>query len=107
MIVYQSPCLLESDVMKLRAVDPRLTASIEEKHLAEAGIDMSRYLRDVIVLNRKDAVGIASRLSGGDLDGDIGVVVWDEDLVNDMPDENLDPPSQEDELFTSKILIGE
>lgn len=96
-VLFQSPCLLDSDVLKLVAVDPHASASAEIRSKAEASLNMAMYLRDVIVLNRKDHISVANRLSGGDLDGDIGVATWEPLIIDFVPTKNADPPTAEEE----------
>lgn len=64
-LVARSPAHLPSDIQKVRAVfKPEL-----------------RLYRDVIVFPSKGSVSLASKLSGGDYDGDKAWVCWDPDIV--------------------------
>lgn len=64
-LVARSPAHLPSDIQKVRAVfKPEL-----------------RLYRDVIVFPSNGSVSLASKLSGGDYDGDKAWVCWDPDIV--------------------------
>ena len=64
-LVARSPAHLPSDIQKVRAIfKPEL-----------------RLYRDVIVFPSKGSVSLASKLSGGDYDGDKVWVCWDPDIV--------------------------
>ena len=64
-LVARSPAHLPSDIQKVRAVfKPEL-----------------RLYRDVIVFPSKGSTSLASKLSGGDYDGDKAWVCWDPDIV--------------------------
>ena len=65
-MIYRNPCLHVGDVRVCQAVD-----KIELHHLL-----------NVIVLNTASyGVPLAAACSGGDLDGDMFSVIWDQDLV--------------------------
>ena len=73
-LVARSPAHLPSDIQKVRAVfKPEL-----------------RLYRDVIVFPSKGPVSLASKLSGGDYDGDKAWICWDSDIVT--PFENAEVP---------------
>lgn len=73
-LVARSPAYLPSDIQKVRAVfKPEL-----------------RLYKDVIVFSSKGSVALASKLSGGDYDGDKAWICWDSDIVG--PFENVDVP---------------
>eukprot|EP00123_Amoebidium_parasiticum_P004185 comp15470_c0_seq1/m.12447 comp15470_c0_seq1/g.12447 ORF comp15470_c0_seq1/g.12447 comp15470_c0_seq1/m.12447 type:complete len:563 (-) comp15470_c0_seq1:373-2061(-) len=75
-LVARNPCVLPSDVQKMQCVDhPRL-----------------RMYEDVLILSVKDFKSAASRLSGGDYDGDTVWVCWDPRLVEPF-DGPREPPS--------------
>ncbi|CAG8234887.1 unnamed protein product [Penicillium salamii] len=64
-ILARNPSLHPGDVRVVRAVNkPEL-----------------RHLRDVVVLPQKGDHDVASMCSGGDLDGDDYLVIWDRDLI--------------------------
>lgn len=81
-LVARFPAHLPSDVQKVRAVfKPELM-----------------MYRDVIVFPSKGSVSLASKLSGGDYDGDQAWVCWDPDIV--QPFRNADvPPAPELESY--------
>ncbi|CAO3702893.1 unnamed protein product [Rhizopus stolonifer] len=64
-IVTRNPCGLKSDVQKVKAIDcPAL-----------------RMYTDIIVFPVKGEVSLASKLSGGDYDGDLIFCCWDQRIV--------------------------
>ncbi|KAI9793587.1 MAG: hypothetical protein M1833_000732 [Piccolia ochrophora] len=70
-ILARNPSLHPGDIRVVRAVDnPRLY-----------------HLRDVVVLPQTGDRDIASMCSGGDLDGDDFLVIWDKDLIPTKWDE--------------------
>ncbi|KAI8887759.1 RdRP-domain-containing protein [Backusella circina FSU 941] len=67
-VVTRNPCGLKSDVQKVKAIDcPEL-----------------RMYTDVIVFPIKGKRSLASKLSGGDYDGDIVFCCWDERIVEPL-----------------------
>ncbi|KAL1843523.1 hypothetical protein VTJ49DRAFT_1116 [Mycothermus thermophilus] len=77
-LVARSPAHFPSDIQKVRAVfKPELHA-----------------LKDVIVFSAKGNVPLADKLSGGDYDGDMAWVCWDEDIVENFV--NAEVPEQAD-----------
>ena len=79
-LVARSPAHLPSDIQKVRAVfKPEL-----------------RLYRDVIVFPSKGSVSLASKLSGGDYDGDEAWVCWDPAIVEPFRNAQVsDPPNIE------------
>ena len=77
-LVARSPAHLPSDIQKVRAVfKPEL-----------------RLYRDVIVFPSKGSVSLASKLSGGDYDGDKVWICWDPDIVEPFGNAQVpDPPN--------------
>ena len=73
-LVARLPAYLPSDIQKVRAVFKT---------------ELSDY-RDVIVFSSKGSTSLASKLSGGDYDGDRAWVCWDSKLVD--PFRNTDVP---------------
>ena len=74
LLVARSPAHLPSDIQKVRAVfKPAL-----------------RIYRDVIVFSSKGRTSLASKLSGGDYDGDKAWICWDQRIVK--PFENAEVP---------------
>ncbi|EJD39854.1 hypothetical protein AURDEDRAFT_171128 [Auricularia subglabra TFB-10046 SS5] len=64
-LVYRNPVRLPCDIQKVKAVyKPELD-----------------HYRDVIVFSAKGTRSLASKLAGGDYDGDTAVVIWDQDIV--------------------------
>lgn len=79
-LVARSPAHLPSDIQKVRAVfKPEL-----------------RLYRDVIVFPSKGSVSLASKLSGGDYDGDQAWICWNPDIVEPFQNAQVpDPPKME------------
>ncbi|KAL8383234.1 hypothetical protein RB595_006809 [Gaeumannomyces hyphopodioides] len=68
LLVARSPAHYISDIQKVKAVfKPAL-----------------KDLKDVIVFPRKGRVALADKLSGGDYDGDMAWVCWDQVIVNNF-----------------------
>lgn len=77
-LVARSPAHYTSDIQKVRAVfKPELSA-----------------LKDVIVFSTRGDSPLADELSGGDYDGDIAWVCWQEEIVNEF--ENAKVPAHID-----------
>ncbi|KKY27150.1 putative rna-dependent rna polymerase [Diplodia seriata] len=69
MLVTRSPAMHPGDVQKVRAVEG-LPADSPLRHLS-----------NVVVFSQKGQRDLPSQLSGGDLDGDLYNVIWDERLI--------------------------
>lgn len=77
-LVARAPAHFPSDIQRVRAVfKPEL-----------------RHLQNVIVFPRRGKVALAELLSGGDYDGDIAWVCWDQNIVNNF--ENAPVPEKPD-----------
>jgi len=92
-LVFRYPCKLPTDVRKFKAVNkPELS-----------------HLRDCIVLSANSELCTASPasfLAGGDYDGDVATVIWDQDLVQpftNAPDELAQPPADFDSNFVKQV----
>ena len=81
-LVARLPAHLPSDIQKVRAV---------------FRTELRNY-KDVIVFSSKGQTSLASKLSGGDYDGDKAWVCWDEKLVGPFRNTNV-PDSVEAEEF--------
>ncbi|TFK55073.1 hypothetical protein OE88DRAFT_1732348 [Heliocybe sulcata] len=82
-LVMRNPCKLPTDVQKVKAV-------VHEK--------LRDYV-DVIVFSIKDYRHLASKLGGGDYDGDKVVAIWQKDMVDPFKNADLkylDPPAEID-----------
>lgn len=77
-LVARSPAHFPSDVQKVKAVFK------SELHA----------LKDVIVFSAKGNTPLADKLSGGDYDGDLAWVCWDQDIVDSFT--NAEVPEQPD-----------
>lgn len=69
-LVARNPSLHPGDIRTVRAVD----------------IPELRHLRNVVVFPSKGDRDLPNMLSGGDLDGDDYIVIWDKDLTNGVTD---------------------
>ncbi|KKY24179.1 putative rna-directed rna [Phaeomoniella chlamydospora] len=74
-LVARSPALLPSDIQRRKA-----------RYKLEL-----RHFRDVIVFPTRGSTPLASMLSGGDYDGDMVWVCWDQKLVQPFRNEGLAP----------------
>ena len=85
--VSRFPCLAPADVRVLRAADPDTLA------------DSVKALRNVIVFPRVGEIPEPCKMSGGDLDGDIYLLTWDESLIpeQDAPAVDYKPAQQPQE----------
>ncbi|EPQ58296.1 hypothetical protein GLOTRDRAFT_36051 [Gloeophyllum trabeum ATCC 11539] len=72
-VVGRNPCKLPTDVQKVRAVQK----------------DELREYRDVIVFSTKGDRSLASKLGGGDYDGDKVLAIWQPEITNSF--QNADP----------------
>ncbi|KAJ7781151.1 RNA dependent RNA polymerase-domain-containing protein [Mycena metata] len=88
-LITRHPCKLPTDVQKWTAVDrPEL-----------------RHFTDVIVLSVKGSRRAADYLSGGDYDGDKGLVIWQPELVDPFRNAPLrfsEEPPEVAECFSPK-----
>ncbi|KAL9125558.1 MAG: hypothetical protein Q9217_005249 [Psora testacea] len=94
-LVARSPAHLPSDIQRVRAVfKPEL-----------------RVYRDVVVFSSKGEMSLASKLSGGDYDGDTAWICWDKSMVE--PFNNAEVPThppfeaygiEKDEIKVSNLL---
>ncbi|KAI8073189.1 RNA dependent RNA polymerase-domain-containing protein [Gongronella butleri] len=85
-LVARNPCGVKSDVQKVQAVDCP---------------DLRVYV-DVIVFSVKGPRSIASKLSGGDYDGDLIFCCWDERLVEPFDSSPVVEPLKEVDLAFEK-----
>ncbi|KAL7792428.1 RNA dependent RNA polymerase domain-containing protein [Trichoderma ceciliae] len=77
-LVARAPAHLPSDIQRVRAVSrPEL-----------------RRLKDVIIFSTKGSIPLADKLSGGDYDGDMAWVCWDQTIVKNF--ENARVPEKLD-----------
>lgn len=74
-LVARNPAHLPSDIQKVKAIfKPEL-----------------RHLKDVIVFPLRGEESLASKLSGGDYDGDKAWVCWDPDIVGNFQNTGTEP----------------
>ena len=76
-IVTRSPSVHPGDIRSLQCVDR-----------AEL-----RHLENVIVFSSKGDRPTCSKMSCGDLDGDLYLVIWNRDLVNSIKEQDIVPPA--------------
>lgn len=75
-LVARAPAHLPSDIQRVRVVSrPEL-----------------RKLKDVIIFSTKGSVPLADKLSGGDYDGDIAWVCWDQSIVQNFVNASVPEP---------------
>lgn len=91
-IIARNPSLHPGDIRTVRAVN-----------VPELG-----HLRDVVVFPNKGDRDIASMLSGGDLDGDDYVVIWDPDLTFGVINHNpMDYSPLEPRTLTRDVTVSD
>ncbi|KAL7911342.1 RNA dependent RNA polymerase domain-containing protein [Trichoderma velutinum] len=74
-LVARAPAHLPSDIQRVRVVSrPEL-----------------RKLKDVIIFSTKGSIPLADKLSGGDYDGDMAWVCWDQNIVRNFENAPLSP----------------
>ena len=75
-MVTRNPCLNPGDVRLLQGVDrPEL-----------------RHLYNVVVFSSKGERPTCKKMSGGDLDGDVYFVSWDEELISYLSEDKMEDP---------------
>eukprot|EP00347_Sterkiella_histriomuscorum_P010236 403377070 len=84
-IITRSPCLHPNDVMKVKAVN----------------CNQYKHLNNVVVFSANGDEPIQSQLAGGDLDGDVFHIIWNERLVSQFT-----PQFLEKQKFDSKRIVG-
>lgn len=86
-LVTRNPCTHPGDIRLLSAIDvPEL-----------------RYLENVIVFPSTGDRPLCNMMAGGDLDGDVYFVCWDEALTSHLIEKNMKPPAK----YTKPDLIKE
>lgn len=89
-LVARSPAHFISDIQKVRAV-----AKVE-----------LMGLKDIIIFSIKGDVPLASKLSGGDYDGDIAWVCWEPTIVNNFTSADVpDVPNLVKEGYIQKVSM--
>lgn len=75
-LVARAPAHLPSDIQRVKVVSrPEL-----------------RKLKDVIIFSTKGSIPLAAKLSGGDYDGDIAWVCWDQSIVKNFQNARVPEP---------------
>jgi RNA-dependent RNA polymerase len=72
-IVTRNPCTHPGDVRFLQAVD----------------IPELRYLENVIVFPSTGERPLCNMMAGGDLDGDVYFICWDETIISHLSEETM------------------
>ncbi|EEH41892.2 hypothetical protein PAAG_03813 [Paracoccidioides lutzii Pb01] len=91
-ILARNPSLHPGDIRVVKAVD------IPDLH----------HLKDVVVLPQTGDRDIASMCSGGDLDGDDYVVIWDQDLLpKDWFEEPMDYSAPKSEVLDRDVTVDD
>ena len=78
MLVTKNPCVHPGDIRKVKAVgkeDPRFSKL--------------SHLFNVIVFPTKGDRPLQNKMSGGDLDGDVYMCIWDKQLVDGVKIEEI------------------
>lgn len=78
MIVTKNPCSHPGDIRKLVAI------SKDDKR-----IKIFEHLVNVIVFSSQGIRPEQHKMSGGDLDGDVYMCIWDKELVTAFKNENV------------------
>jgi RNA-dependent RNA polymerase len=81
-IVTKNPCSHPGDIRLLRAIGEK-----------DSRFEMLRDFINVVVFPRKGYRPEQHKMSGGDLDGDCFMVMWDQDLLKYMKPEMIKPPA--------------
>ena len=83
-LLTKNPCVHPGDIRKV--------STLTEKKDPERFSKLS-HLYNVIVFPTKGKRPLQNMMSAGDLDGDVYMCIWDEQLVNAVRDENICEPA--------------
>ena len=72
-MITKNPCLHPGDI--------RIVNAVTSKTIEERGIKRLSHFVNAIVFPQKGDVPITCLISGGDLDGDLFFITWDEGLI--------------------------
>lgn len=86
-LVTKNPCVHPGDVRKVQT----LTYEKDPERFAKLS-----HLFNVIVFPSKGPRPLQNMMSGGDLDGDVYMCIWDEQIVNATRDEEIQEPARTD-----------
>ena len=81
-LVTKNPCVHPGDIRKVRTLsksDPRF--------------HKLSHLYNVIVFPTKGVRPLQNKMSAGDLDGDVYMVIWDKEFVEAVRDEEIQEPA--------------
>lgn len=82
LIVTRNPCSHPGDIRLLKAIGP----DDERSELLED-------YKNVVVFPSKGYRPEQQKMSGGDLDGDVYMVLWEQDILNHFKPEQMFPPA--------------
>ena len=88
-LITKNPCVHPGDVRKVDT----LTKEKDPDRFAKLS-----HLYNVIVFPSKGARPLQNMMSGGDLDGDVYMCIWDKELVDAVKEENICEPAAVDSL---------
>lgn len=80
-MVTRNPCCFPGDIRLLNAVFKRELI----------------HMRNVVVFSSKGERPETNKISGGDLDGDVYLCIWDDLLISNMKEEMIEEPATFDE----------
>jgi len=96
-LITKNPCGHQGDIRKAKAIDASHPAYEKLKHLV-----------NVIVFPSKGARPLQNMMSGGDLDGDVYMIIWDKQIVEAaIKKEPFPEPSSDDQNETLKEIHTE
>ena len=93
-LLTKNPCVNPGDIRKVET----LTKEKDPERFNKLS-----HLYNVIVFPSKGARPLQNMISGGDLDGDVYMCIWDKDLVDAVKDENICEPAPVD--FVDKAAL--
>lgn len=86
-IITKNPCVHPGDIRKVRT----LTKEVDAERFSKLS-----HLYNVVVFPTKGERPLQNMMSGGDLDGDVYMVIWDEQLVAALQDDKIEEPAPVD-----------
>ena len=87
LLVTRNPCLNPGDLRLLQGIDhPEL-----------------RHLFNVVVFSSKGERPTCNKMSGGDLDGDVYFICWDQELINNLSVDQMADPG----TYTKATILKE
>ena len=86
-LITKNPCVHPGDIRKVST----LTREKDPERFNKLS-----HLYNVIVFPTKGSRPLQNMMSAGDLDGDVYMVIWEKELVNDVADEEIQEPAPTD-----------